>query len=125
MTRQESAALNMAKFIRAQTLLLLERLEQMDLDEAAGCCEHLRSGRSALRHAERTDRRGKCVKIGEQVRNSVRGREAMAGCRGAALTRVFVMPARARYYKCTSCPGTDTGKQQKKPGGTPGIIKLD
>ncbi|RTN44143.1 Rop family plasmid primer RNA-binding protein, partial [Enterobacter asburiae] len=28
MTRQESAALNMAKFIRAQTLLLLERLEQ-------------------------------------------------------------------------------------------------
>ena len=31
MTRQESAALNMAKFIRAQTLLLLERLEQMDL----------------------------------------------------------------------------------------------
>ncbi|MBK4414292.1 Rop family plasmid primer RNA-binding protein, partial [Enterobacter hormaechei] len=25
MTRQESAALNMAKFIRAQTLLLLER----------------------------------------------------------------------------------------------------
>ncbi|MGS6386219.1 Rop family plasmid primer RNA-binding protein, partial [Enterobacter hormaechei] len=29
-TRQESAALNMAKFIRAQTLLLLERLEQMD-----------------------------------------------------------------------------------------------
>ena len=41
MTRQESAALNMAKFIRSQTLLLLERLEQMDLDEAAGCCEHL------------------------------------------------------------------------------------
>ncbi|KPS95879.1 RNA polymerase [Enterobacter cloacae subsp. cloacae] len=39
MTRQESAALNMAKFIRSQTLLLLERLEQMDLDEAAGCCE--------------------------------------------------------------------------------------
>ncbi|MBK4498104.1 Rop family plasmid primer RNA-binding protein, partial [Enterobacter hormaechei] len=30
MTRQESAALNMAKFIRSQTLLLLERLEQMD-----------------------------------------------------------------------------------------------
>ncbi|MEJ2820883.1 Rop family plasmid primer RNA-binding protein, partial [Streptococcus pneumoniae] len=41
MTRQESAALNMAKFIRAQTLLLLERLELMDLDEAAGCCENL------------------------------------------------------------------------------------
>ncbi|MEP8746119.1 Rop family plasmid primer RNA-binding protein, partial (plasmid) [Enterobacter hormaechei] len=41
MTRQESAALYMAKFIRSQTLLLLERLEQLDLDEAAGCCEHL------------------------------------------------------------------------------------
>ena len=60
------------------------------------------------------------MKIGERVRNSVRGREAMAGCRGAALNGVFVMPPRARYYKCTSCPGTDTGKQQKKPGGTPG-----
>ncbi|MDS0116458.1 hypothetical protein QYE88_42295, partial [Enterobacter hormaechei subsp. steigerwaltii] len=33
------------------------------------------------------------MKIGERGRNSVRGREAMAGCRGAALTRVFVMPA--------------------------------
>ena len=47
MTRQESAALNMAKFIRAQTLLL-ERLEQMDLDEAAGCCEHLHDQAEAL-----------------------------------------------------------------------------
>ncbi len=44
MTRQESAALNMAKFI----LLLLERLEQMDLDEAAGCCEHLHDQAEAL-----------------------------------------------------------------------------
>ncbi|MDR9892934.1 hypothetical protein O7047_22280, partial [Pseudenterobacter timonensis] len=70
-------------------------------------------------HAERTDRRGKCVKIGERVRNSLRGREAIAGCRGAALTRVFLMPARARYYKITTSPGTDTRKQQKKPGGTP------
>jgi hypothetical protein len=47
-TRQESAALNMAKFIRSQTLLLLERLEQMDLDEAAGCCEHLHDQAEAL-----------------------------------------------------------------------------
>ena len=31
------------------------------------------------------------MKIGERVRNSVRGREAMAGCRGAALTRVFAL----------------------------------
>ena len=47
-TRQESAALNMDKFIRSQTLLLLERLEQMDLDEAAGCCEHLHDQAEAL-----------------------------------------------------------------------------
>ena len=33
---------------RAQTLLLLERLEQMDLDEAAGCCEHLHDQAEAL-----------------------------------------------------------------------------
>ena len=38
----------MAKFIRAQTLLLLERLEQMDLDEAAGCCEHPHDQAEAL-----------------------------------------------------------------------------
>lgn len=37
-------------------------------------------------------------------REFCRVREALAGCRGAALTRVFVMPARARYYKHTSCP---------------------
>ena len=85
MTRQESAALNMAKFIRAQTLLLLERLEQMDLDEAAGCCEHLHDQAEALlRHAERTDRRGKCVKIGERVRNSWGGGGgSWRRCRGA------------------------------------------
>ncbi|EUM71736.1 hypothetical protein L353_09150, partial [Enterobacter sp. MGH 7] len=54
------------------------------------------------------------MKIGERVRNSVRGREAMAGCRGAALTWVFVMPARARYYKYTSCPEWFPGNRQKK-----------
>ncbi|MDR9969175.1 Rop family plasmid primer RNA-binding protein, partial [Enterobacter hormaechei] len=48
MTSQESAALNLAKFIRSQTLLLLERLEQMDLDVAAGCCEHLHDLAEAL-----------------------------------------------------------------------------
>ena len=33
MTKQESAALNMAKFIRAQSLLLLEKLDVLDLDD--------------------------------------------------------------------------------------------
>ncbi|MDR9969167.1 Rop family plasmid primer RNA-binding protein [Enterobacter hormaechei subsp. xiangfangensis] len=48
MTRQYSAALYMAKFIRSQTLILLERLEQMDMDEAAGCCELLHDQAEAL-----------------------------------------------------------------------------
>ena len=60
------------------------------------------------------------MKIGERVRTSVRGREAMAGCRGAALTWVFVMPARARYYKYTSCPEWFPGNRQKKTGELPG-----
>lgn len=41
MTKQESAALNMAKFIRAQSLLLLEKLDVLDLDEEATACEKL------------------------------------------------------------------------------------
>ncbi|HAK3334444.1 TPA: Rop family plasmid primer RNA-binding protein [Salmonella enterica] len=41
MTRQESAALNMAKFIRAQSLLLLEKLDQLNLDDEAATCERL------------------------------------------------------------------------------------
>ncbi len=41
MNRQESAALNMAKFIRAQTLLLLEKLDTLDLDEESADCETL------------------------------------------------------------------------------------
>lgn len=41
MNRQESAALNMAKFIRAQTLLLLEKIDKLDLDDEATDCEKL------------------------------------------------------------------------------------
>jgi hypothetical protein len=41
MTRQESAALNMAKFIRAQSLLLLEKLDPLNLDDEAATCERL------------------------------------------------------------------------------------
>ena len=38
MTKQEKTALNMAKFIQAQTLLLLEKL---NLDDMANQCERL------------------------------------------------------------------------------------
>lgn len=41
MTKQEKAALNMAKFIQAQTLLLLEKLNELNLDEMANYSERL------------------------------------------------------------------------------------
>ncbi|POW23581.1 Regulatory protein rop [Pectobacterium atrosepticum] len=41
MTKQEKTALNMAKFIQAQTLLLLEKLNELNLDEIADHCERL------------------------------------------------------------------------------------
>lgn len=41
MTKQEKTALNMAKFIQAQTLLLLEKLNELNLDEIANQCELL------------------------------------------------------------------------------------
>lgn len=41
MTKQELSAVNMAKFIKAQTLILLEKLNDLDLDERADECEHL------------------------------------------------------------------------------------
>jgi len=41
MTKQEQSALNMAKFIQAQTLLLLEKLNDLNLDDTANECELL------------------------------------------------------------------------------------
>jgi len=48
MTKQESAALNMAKFIRAQSLLLLEKLDVLDLDDEAADCERMHEQAEAL-----------------------------------------------------------------------------
>lgn len=48
MKKQESAALNMAKFIRAQSLLLLEKLDVLDLDDEAEDCEKLYEQAEAL-----------------------------------------------------------------------------
>ncbi|WP_149800546.1 Rop family plasmid primer RNA-binding protein [Salmonella enterica] len=45
MNRQESATLNMDKFIRTQTLLLLEKIDQLDLDDGATECEKLHEPR--------------------------------------------------------------------------------
>lgn len=41
MTRQQKTALNMAKFIQGQSLLLLDKLNELDLDMEAGMCERL------------------------------------------------------------------------------------
>ena len=41
MTRQQKTALNMAKFIQGQSLLLLEKLNELDLDTEADMCERL------------------------------------------------------------------------------------
>lgn len=41
MNKQETTALNMAKFIRSQTLLLLEKLDALNADDAAADCEKL------------------------------------------------------------------------------------
>lgn len=40
-TKQQNTALNMAKFIPAQSLLLLEKLNELDLDTEADLCEKL------------------------------------------------------------------------------------
>lgn len=41
MTKQQKTALNMAKFIQAQSLLLLEKLNELNLDMEAELCEKL------------------------------------------------------------------------------------
>jgi len=41
MNKHHKTALNMAKFIHAQSLLLLEKLNELDLDTEADICERL------------------------------------------------------------------------------------
>ncbi len=41
MTKQEKTALNMAKFIRDQALVLLGKLNELALDDQADACERL------------------------------------------------------------------------------------
>ncbi|CAX53397.1 Rop family plasmid primer RNA-binding protein [Erwinia pyrifoliae] len=48
MNKQETTTLNMAKFIRGQTLLLLEKLDVLDLDDEAADCEKLHEQAEAL-----------------------------------------------------------------------------
>lgn len=55
MTKQQKTALNMAKFIQAQSLLLLEKLNELDLDSEADMCEKLHEDAERL-HAVLLDR---------------------------------------------------------------------
>ena len=48
MNKQHAAVLNMAKFIKTQSLLLLEKLDGLDLDEQASECERLHELAEAL-----------------------------------------------------------------------------
>ena len=41
MSKREQTALNMARFIKAQTLTLLDKLNELDVDEQADICESL------------------------------------------------------------------------------------
>ncbi|MNC01595.1 Regulatory protein rop [compost metagenome] len=41
MTKQQQTVLNMAKFIQVQSLLLLDKLNAIDLDAEADLCEKL------------------------------------------------------------------------------------
>lgn len=41
MTKQEKTVLNMAKFIQGQSLMLLDKLNELDLDREADMCEKL------------------------------------------------------------------------------------
>ncbi|EEA8823584.1 Rop family plasmid primer RNA-binding protein [Salmonella enterica] len=48
MTKQEKTALNMAKFIKDQSLLLLEKLNELDMDIPADMCEQLHEDAETL-----------------------------------------------------------------------------
>ncbi|EAU0451932.1 RNA polymerase [Pantoea conspicua] len=55
MTKQQKTALNMAKFIQDQSLLLLEKLNELDFDGEADMCEKLHEDAERL-HAVLQDR---------------------------------------------------------------------
>ena len=48
MNKQQKSALNMAKFIRGQSLLLLEKLNELNLDDEADLCEKLHDNAEKL-----------------------------------------------------------------------------
>lgn len=51
MTKQEKAALNLAKFLKTQSLILLEKLNELDADKQADICEQLHEHAEQLHHS--------------------------------------------------------------------------
>lgn len=49
MTKQQKTALNMAKFIQGQSILLLDKLNELNLDIEADMCEQLHEDAEMLR----------------------------------------------------------------------------
>lgn len=48
MGKKEKSAINVAKFIKSQTLILLDKLNELDDDDAASACEKLHDDAEAL-----------------------------------------------------------------------------
>nr|AYC81243.1 putative ketoreductase [synthetic construct] len=102
-TKQEKTALNMARFIRSQTLTLLEKLNELDADEQADICESLHDHadelyRSCLArfgddgenlwHMQLPETVTACLKADAGSRQARQGASAgVGGCRGAAMTQ--------------------------------------
>jgi len=60
MTKQEKAVVNMAKFLQAQSLLLLEKLNELDsdkLDSETNLCEELHERAESL-HQQLSEKLG-------------------------------------------------------------------
>ncbi len=96
MTKQEKTALNMARFIRSQTLTLLEKLNDLDADEQADICESLHDHADELSHAsamtvkatETCSSRRRSQLACERMPGADKpARARQCGCRGAALTQ--------------------------------------
>lgn len=48
LTKQQQSVIKMAKFIQGQTLLLLEKLNELDADREADLCEELHESSEVL-----------------------------------------------------------------------------
>ncbi|SAT16926.1 RNA one modulator-like protein [Klebsiella pneumoniae] len=67
MTKQQKTALNMAKFIQNQSLLLLEKLNELDLDVEADLCEKLHDDAEHLFRSPRDWMHYRMVTDGQSV----------------------------------------------------------